>query len=133
MLVLAQIIIVTDGRDFFVDLKDVLKSIQTWDESLRLEITTSRIPLAPWLEKNRLHVDTAAPSLSFCFVLPPQAFTLEPGEYVHINEGRLHALRKVQPLLIWTCSAGSIIKLKKSRPCLLFTEEQAWVKCMKHR
>ncbi|CAM9810859.1 unnamed protein product, partial [Ectocarpus sp. 13 AM-2016] len=28
--------------------------------------------------------------LNFC----PSVFTLEPGEFVHINKGRLHAFRK---------------------------------------
>eukprot|EP00903_Cladosiphon_okamuranus_P010291 g9742.t1 len=32
--------------------------------------------------------------LNFC----PSVFTLEPGEFVHINKGRLHAFRKEQPL-----------------------------------
>ena len=29
----------------------------------------------------------------------PATFTLQPGEYVHINKGRLHAFLKVRPLL----------------------------------
>ncbi|CAN0398457.1 unnamed protein product, partial [Laminaria digitata] len=32
--------------------------------------------------------------LNFC----PSVFTLEPGEFVHINKGRLHAFRKERPL-----------------------------------
>ncbi|CAN0456286.1 unnamed protein product, partial [Ectocarpus sp. 12 AP-2014] len=32
--------------------------------------------------------------LNFC----PSVFTLEPGEFVHINKGRLHAFRKEDPL-----------------------------------
>ncbi|CAN0011538.1 unnamed protein product, partial [Ectocarpus sp. 4 AP-2014] len=34
------------------------------------------------------------PQLNFC----PSVFTLEPGEFVHINKGRLHAFRKEDPL-----------------------------------
>ncbi|CAN0423568.1 unnamed protein product, partial [Ascophyllum nodosum] len=32
--------------------------------------------------------------LNFC----PSVFTLEPGEFVHIGKGRLHAFRKEAPL-----------------------------------